>query len=708
MITTDAMAEHNFLGDMLRRMNRRKLMIVMQTLAIFAVLFVAIEMLPRSYQAASLVSIEGQTPAVSQNADVVRDMPFDDFTMGTEVRILNSRELLTDAIERIGLLNKPEFNPNIRAQGSIGQSVENLRDSLANWLPNLRTDVHVSPSEKAMADTLITLRKHTILAPDAHSRVIEIKVSANNNQLAGQIANTIADLYIASHRAYRQAASSEAHQFLFSKVVELRRDADAKAAALEQYRIENGLTAAMTSTLVQEQVSGLSSVLQSARAHLADLEARANQASKSQPTELASVLNNLTINKLREQEASYAAERDRLAASYGPNSRVLSRVEAQLSAVRGQITAEAQRSVRSLPNEVAAARSNVGSLLQRLSELKAQASRMDEARAHLATLEADSQSAHRVLDSFLERMRMIDASMAYGATDVRVISHASPPLDAAFPNTTVMLPAAFILALLTSGATAYLTTRPQGLLGTSHVETFFPNTPMLGMIPTRTPRLVDHFETAIEHLLNRLTMLDNQPRSILITSALPEEGKTTTARALADAALRRGRNVLLVDADMRSARRLKPRTTVQIIGLGDVLRGDVDLEGAITGGNSGGVPMLRAGSPRGNPTQLMALPSLGQMMQQVTLSYDLVIIDAPPALVGGDCEMLTRHADTTLMLAKWASTQPDTIMLALKQLGPKAKVAGMVLTMVDPDKIWRYGQTEAVVFSKKLYQSYRA
>jgi len=700
----EAMAEQEFLTGVITRLRRRKLLIVVLTLSLFLAIGLGIEMLPKSYRGAASVAIEGQTPSAVQVGDVVRDSPFDDQTLGTELAILQSRELLSDAIRQTGLLSKPEFNPTLQPSWQ-GQIVTNLRQSFAAWLPTREDDLVVTTSEQTQADVLDTLRKHLKVTPIPHSRVIEIAVTANNNKLAAQIANSIADLYITNHREYKIAASREAHQFLDARIGELQKDAAAKAAAVEQYRIAHGLTTAMTSTLLQEQVSGLSTQLLAARARLAELEGQADTAKRSNPQQLAEVLASPTIGKLREQEATIAAERARLVATYGHNWPALGRVESQLAGVRVQIAAEAARTVQSLPNAVASVRANVDSLSKRLTDLRAQISQMDEARARLTTLEDDSSSARGVYNEFLTRLRSIDASMAYGATNVRVISHAAPATSPSFPNYMIMLSAGFVLSLGVAGLSAYLTTQPKGIIGTNDIESLY-DIPALGMIPFRTARTETLFDTAIEQLLNRLVLLSEQPpRSILITSALPQEGKTTTAHALAEAAMRRGMNVFLVDADMRSARALRPRAPAPTIGLGDVLRGTANLHD-VTRNVGGGVQMLPAGSPRGNPTSLMALPTLGRLMERLTMTHDLVIVDAPPALVGGDCEMLARTVDTTVMLAKWHSTPPEAVSVALKQLDAK-RLAGMVLTMVDSDKIVQFGQSDAVVFSKRLHQYYQ-
>ena len=708
MTNTDAIAEQFFLSNIVRRLSRRKLLIGGGTLVIFMIMLVGIDMLPRAYEGIATVVIEGQTPnAVQfQSGDVMHDMPFDDQTIGTEMVILKSRELLTAVVTKLNLLSKPEFNPNLKPPGVVGSAIQNLKASIEVWLPSMKTDMVVDPTDKAMSDTLDTLRKHIKPAPVARSRAIDIVVTANNNRLAADIANTIADLYIGNHREYKLSASKEAHEFLAAQIDQLRDDAAKKAEAVERYRIDHNLTTAMTATPLQEQISYLSQQLQLAQGSLAKAQGAMDAAKSGDPSQLPAVLASPTIQKLREQEATYAAQRSQLVATYGPSSQMLNRIDAQLAGVRGQIAAEAQRAVKSLPNDVASAKVNIENLGIQLTQLKAQAAIADESRSKLATLSDIATAARNVYTTFQDRLRQTDAAMAYGATNVRVVSHAVPSIHPSYPPVVLMVPAAFLVAFFGTCTLAYRSTRQKGMTGTRDITVNFEGITPLGMIPVRTPRTLHYFSESINELLNRLVVEPTEPpRSIMITSALNEEGKTTTSRALADAAMQRGYKVFVIDADMRSARALKPRTAAPVLGLSDVLRGEISLEDAVT--RRSNVPMLPAGSSKGIPTVLMANPRLGRVFQELQKTYDLIIVDAPPAVVGGDCALLARVVDTTVMLIKWRSTDEDVVAMALNRLR-NANVAGMVLTMVDPAHIGRYDATEAVIYSKRLHQYYHS
>jgi capsular exopolysaccharide synthesis family protein len=211
------------------------------------------------------------------------------------------------------------------------------------------------------------------------------------------------------------------------------------------------------------------------------------------------------------------------------------------------------------------------------------------------------------------------------------------------------------------------------------------------------------YRDAVEQVFNRLWLF-NRPKTILITSALPQEGKTTTALSLAQAAAERDLKVLLIDADMRS-KRLDREQKVDAIGLGDVLRGQAVVTDVLS--RSGNLTVLPAGQPRGLPTRLLALDKFDQIMGQLKLQYDLVILDAPPSFIGGDCWLLSQKVDRTVFIAKWGATTPAQINEAIRKQLHQDSLAGVVLNMVEPRQNMRYGYVDADYFSPNVSKYYR-
>ncbi len=719
-------AEQTFLQEIVRKLGRRKIFILMATALLFAAAAAGIQYLPKTYESTATVEVQSQTPHAVSVRDVVGDQTFSDETMGTELAILNSRELLSRVVDQLHLTTDPEFNPNLKPALLDGVSPA-LVTFFDRWAPEAVRSLW--PGEKAAPtrereydDVLDTLRKHLAIAPVSHSRVMQISAYSHDRHKAATIANAVAGSYITAHLEQKAEVSSEAHQFIEKQLGELRQAANSAAQAVEDYRNQNGLIAGEKNTLLQEELTAASNQLLDARGKLATLNTQWQAIKTGDPENVAAVLANPTIVKLREQESTMTMQLANMSRRYGSDSSFLAPLKAQLGAVRASIAAEARREVPSLQYAVNAQQANVNGLVARLSDLIGRVRKMELARAHLATLTDESRAAHDIYVNFLSRAKETDQDVqwtAAPAANVRVISQAADPIHPWFPNNKLMLPAALILSFGAACGTALLAeSRNKGVLSMRQIEALFGVTP-LGLIPLRTERTEAIYHDATEQLWNRLVFDGDSAnaswKSLMITSTLPSEGKTTLARALAEVAVNRGLRVLLIDADMRSARAKRDLVGGHVIGLGDVLRGDLNPHDALHPSPTG-VMTLPAGRARGNPTRLLSLPTLEATLRQLERDYDHVIIDAPPALVGGDCWSLSRLVDRTVFLMKWATTPPDQASVALNRLftsgrtgeapGTMSKVA-LVLNMVDTRMNVKFGHGDSVLYSPALKQYYQ-
>jgi Mrp family chromosome partitioning ATPase len=180
-----------------------------------------------------------------------------------------------------------------------------------------------------------------------------------------------------------------------------------------------------------------------------------------------------------------------------------------------------------------------------------------------------------------------------------------------------------------------------------------------------------------------------------------------TARALANAAAARGWRVLLVDADMRSVLS-RPKTDATVVGLAEVLRGELDVIHAMRQTSNSALTILPAGRLRDNPIRLLSMKPAQTVFESLADRFDLVIVDGPPVMAGGDCWMLAQHVDQTILISEWAETSPTAIRTALRHLAPPraaadqrapVEVAGIVLNQVDPRKSQRIDDSDSIIFS---------
>jgi len=711
----------------LRRRKRRILGVAVVTMAVAtAVIF----SLPKTYVATSAVIFQGDRAEVVRLGDVQRETPFGADTLASEVELLTSEELLETVAKQLNLVADPEFNP--AARGDAGFTLPaNVSEFIAPALnPVLREaqalftllkpkeDVQpiADPVQKQLSTTVMSMRTRLGVYPVGVSRVIRITFSSRRADVASLVANTVANVYVDTLLATKTKATQEAHSWIDQRLTELRDRASKSAQTYERFRFESGLARGKDSTITQEQITQVSTELTMARQRSADAQAILAQTRNAGGPDLdmlASATGSQLLPKLREQLATATALQAEGTARDGSENPRSTAVRARVADINRSISAERERIKQTVQSRATITKLAEERLVKTLDGLTARLGQSDGDVARMQALERDANADRELYTSFINRARQTDPEVNYQAANARVLSHASVPLEAGSPNKKLLLPVSFALSLgLGMVAAMAKENGRRGFTSMSVVERKVGVTPigLIPMVARRNSVSARAFEDAVAFTLARVTMPSKGvvPRSLLVTSALPQEGKTKTSIALAAAATARGMKVLLVDADLRS-RSLSAaagldrsdRTLIQ------VLRREISIEEAIHDNAAWGFPVMPAGSLATSPMGLLATGEWEGILRKLEQAYDLVIIDSPPVLVAGDTWLLARHADKTVVLSRWGSTPMPTVELAINQLvTAQANVAGLVLTMVPPREHATYDHGDAVVFSPKMTRYY--
>jgi capsular exopolysaccharide synthesis family protein len=191
--------------------------------------------------------------------------------------------------------------------------------------------------------------------------------------------------------------------------------------------------------------------------------------------------------------------------------------------------------------------------------------------------------------------------------------------------------------------------------------------------------------------------IDNAPRSIVVTSSVPEEGKTTTTTNLAITLAQSGLRVLLVEGDLRRPRMADYLGIEGAVGLTSVLVGRADLAHAIQKwGPDGALGVLPSGPVPPNPSELLGSQGMLDLLREIEAAYDLVLIDAPPLLPVTDAAVLSTIASGALVIVRHGTTKIDQVLRAVESLRTgDAHIYGLVFTMTPtkgPDAYYYYGQ----------------
>ncbi len=185
--------------------------------------------------------------------------------------------------------------------------------------------------------------------------------------------------------------------------------------------------------------------------------------------------------------------------------------------------------------------------------------------------------------------------------------------------------------------------------------------------------------------------LDHQPRCLVISSAVPGEGKTMTSTNLAVALAQTGRNTLIIDADLRRPRVATTLGLDPAIGLTTALVGKTEIHDAIQVHEASGLHVLASGAKPPNPTEILQSKITHDLIRRLRSSYDMVIIDAPPLLPVADASVLAKLADGVIIVVRHAKTTKDQVNEAINRLNQVgARLYGVVVNMVAKRAVGSY------------------
>ncbi len=288
------------------------------------------------------------------------------------------------------------------------------------------------------------------------------------------------------------------------------------------------------------------------------------------------------------------------------------------------------------------------------------------------------------------------------AAKATVVQRAEVPTAAVSPTPARNLGLGLVLGLLLGVGLAVLRDRLDNSVTDRRDVAEHTGAAVVGALPYDAERLTKPLITfssgysasaeAYRQLRTNLQFLDvdNPPKVLVMTSAVPGEGKTTTACNFAFALAESGHRVLLVEADLRRPRVARYLNLVESVGITNLLAGTADLDDVLQPTGNARVRVLASGPHPPNPSELLGSAHMQRLLEQLRLRYDYVIIDAPPLLPVTDAAVLTTLADGAILVARHGHTTREQLARAAENLAAvEGRLLGTVLNMI-PAKAGAY------------------
>ncbi|MBY0566637.1 MAG: AAA family ATPase [Hyphomonadaceae bacterium] len=563
--------------------------------------------------------------------------------------------------------------------------------------------------------------------------VVEVAVRSRDPAKAAQMSNSLVEIYMAAQSQARIDNAEDTSAWLETRLTSLRQELQDREGALEAYRAQAGLLTVNGVTLTEQQVQeGETSVL-AARVDLAASEARWRQAQRltraggSGDTMVGALTSDVMVH-LRERQADIdrrlAEQRDR----YGEQHPTAIATLAEKADIERQIASEVGRLTASLQNEAEVSRARATTLQSHLAVVRGQLVRNNAQLAELNAHERGVESTRAIYATFEQRYRELANGAAGVGGEAQLISAASAPTQPASRPLGLMLGLAALVAVMAGIFAGWVAE----LFGTKvqtpeEIERNI-GLPILATIPqlegrefNKLPAPSNHpggyavasprsaFTESMRLLRSRVmgSVLGQQLQSIAIASALPGDGKTTTALCLARVAAMSGRRTLLMDCDLRG-RSLNVLLGIEPTrGLLEVLKGTVQWRDVVGRDEGSGAHILPIAGDSFTAEDVFGGEAMKTLLDEIKQEYDLIVMDCPPVLTLAEAREIAVLAEGVVLVAKRGQTPRSALRTALSELrAVGANVLGVALNGIDANASGRTTYSDPLYFSRSQKGTY--
>lgn len=714
------------LSELIAIVKRRKWLIGGTVSVIMAGALFAIISLTERFEATAEVLIEPDKNLVNVN-DIASGLDGAAETIQSQIQIIQSRKLVGRVVDKLDLGSHFEFSNEPEASAIAGLLPEGLRDLLTFGDADDAVEVvSVADERNRLVSSFLSRLK---VGTAGRSRVIKVTFESEDKVLSALAANTVADLYIVDHLESRFEAIQGATNWLNTRVAELRAKLTASEEALNAFRAQQGIiSGADDASILQSQIGEVSAELSRARSALAEAQSRAALVERARGSAagiaaLPDVLQSNIILNLNAEVIEIEARMAQATAEFGPRHPVMVNLQSERNSIQARMQGEMDRVVAGIRNEASLAQARVDALNQTLSALDSEISSRSGAQIQLDALRSDVESNRLLYQSFLDQMNAA-GNADFVQSNARIISPAEVPNGPSFPNRKLLAVASLGMALGFALALAFgVELLEGGFRSADEIEKAF-GVNGLGLVPEvrsmpgfkRTLEEVvldnplSHYAESLRRLYTTVLLHDGDPgqSSIVFTSAMPGEGKTTLVAAMGRVVAALGRKVVVIDCDFR-----RPRLHRALgddgngRGLMQLLLDDDSIDSVLNEDTRSGLHYIKAGTDFVRPMNLLESPRFREILDELRSRYDIVLIDAPPILAVADGLLLAARADQTVVVAKWQSTQRAAVGATIKQVAEAGgNVAGVVLNQVNVAKNAGYNYGDSMLYTKQFSKYY--
>lgn len=664
--------------------------------------------LPSIYEGITEIALEREDRIVNVK-DLQINMGGDDSQyINTQLKIMQSPRVAYLVAKSLDLEHNADFLPGFRSGNQISQTLDVI---------NGESD---EQAEMQRLEPLIeTLLGNIDVKPVRETRLVEIHYRHSNPDLARKISDTWAEAFIKNDRDSRYAANKKSGEFLEKSVADYKlRVKEAEERLLNYRRANQILDFGEKENTVSERLVALNQLLLEA-----ETERKTAQLSYEMSrgvadvTTLPDVQRDPIVQELNKKITELRQQRERLLVEFTPEWPDVKKVEQQLSRLEGELRASHQRILATIENQYRSSLSKEDSLRKAFAEQRAETLQQNEGAIMAKMLQKEIDTNNQMLTNLLESQQGVEISAAgLLKSTVRITRAAQLPRVPVSPKRTQNILLSALLALIGGvGLVLFLDYINNKVESVEDIDRYL-RLPALGVIPMlqgggKAKRLmagkngkelvpsgaggngsviltqVEANSSIAESYRQLRTALllssaGHAPRTLLITSSQPAEGKTTTSVNTAISLAQTGASVLIVDADLRRPRVHKIFGLKNNAGLSNYLAGEGELASLIQVAMPN-LYVLPVGPLPPNPAELLGSPKMKTVVETLSANFDYVVIDSPPVSSFADSLILSALVEGVIIVVKGGVTPREMAQRTkahLQSVG--AKILGVVINQI--------------------------